>query len=465
MKSSRSVRRARWLVVLGTLIGIAALGAFLFRPDRALRVGTAVVSEALCGGVFVSGLAPDRVFAEDVAPNRGIRLLRRHLRYAIDRSKQTVSTTWLGHFRSTAHFEAGYGCTLGDTVVPARTAVAPVEHSPEPPLQAGTAALQAALAQAFDEPSQPPYRHVRAIVVMRDGKIIAERYAPGVDLNTPLLGYSASKSMINALVGILVRQHHLDIHAIAPVKAWSQAGDPRRAITPDQLIRMTSGLDLTEDDSGFDPVSRMLFLEPDMAGFAERAKLKAKPGTQWEYTSGDTLIVSAIVRDLVGGHASDVLRFARHELFEPLGMHHTIMEFDQAGTPIGSTRIFASARDWARFGQLYLDDGVAGGRRILPQGWVAYSTRQTLDSDYGAGFWINASGNGDAKWRVQHGMPADTFYASGLNGQRVVVVPSHHLVIARLGSTIDPPNFDMRGLARLVSEVIATEKSTPSMAQ
>jgi CubicO group peptidase (beta-lactamase class C family) len=465
MKSSRHRRRAWWLVALGALISTAALSAFVFRPDRALRVGTGVVSEALCGGVFVSKLDPQRVFAEDVAPNRGLQLLRRHLHYAVDRDAQTVSTTWLGHFRSVAHFEVGYGCTLGDSTVPPRTAVAPLDSPSEPPLEPGSAALQAALAHAFEEPAKPPYRHVRAIVIMRDGKIIAERYAPGVDLDTPLLGYSASKSVINALVGILVREHRLDIHARAPVKAWEHADDPRRAITPDQLMRMTSGLDLTEDDSGFDPVSRMLFLEPDMAGFATQAKLKAKPGTQWEYTSGNTLIVSAIVRDLVGGHASDVLRFARHELFEPLGMHHTIMEFDQAGTPIGATRIFASARDWARFGQLYLDDGVAGGRRILPPGWVAYSTRQTLGSDYAAGFWIDAGGNENAQWRVRHGMPADTFYASGLNGQRVVVVPSHHLVIARLGSTIDPPTFDIRGLARLVSEVIATEKPTPPMTQ
>lgn len=461
MNSSRQGRRTRRLVVLGVLIGAAALGALLFRPDRALRVGTGVVSEALCGGVFVSKLDPDRVFAEDVAPNRGLQLLRRHLHYDIDRSTQTVSATWLGHFRSVAHFEGGYGCTLGDATTPPRTTIAPVDGSPEPPLEAGTATLQAALAHAFEEPAQPPYRHVRAIVIMRDGRIIAERYAPGIDAETPLLGYSASKSVINALVGILVRQHRLDIHARAPVAAWSQTDDPRHDITPDQLLRMTSGLDLTEDDSGFYPVSRMLFVEPDMAGFAERAKLKAKPGTRWEYTSGNTLIVSAIVRDLVGGQASDVLRFARQELFEPLGMHHTVVEFDRTGTPIGSTRIFASARDWARFGQLYLDDGVVDGRHILPPGWVAYSTGQTLDSDYAAGFWIDAGGNENAQWRVRHGMPADTFYASGLNGQRVVVVPSHHLVIARLGSTLDPPNFDIRGLARLVSEVIAATGESP----
>ena len=144
--------------------------------------------------------------------------------------------------------------------------------------------LQTALARAFAEPHKPPYRHVHAIVVIREGRIIAERYADGVHVDTPLLGYSVSKSVTNALVGILVRQHRLDITARAPVAAWDQADDPHHAITLDQLMRMTSGLDLTENDSGFDPVSRMLFLEPDMAGFAERAKLKAKA---W-HTHGNT---------------------------------------------------------------------------------------------------------------------------------------------------------------------------------
>jgi len=444
------------LLISATLIGI-----LVFRPDRALRVGTAVVSEALCGGVFVSGRAPDRVFAEDIAANPGLALIRRHLHYTIDFKQRSVSANWLGLFHSAAYFQPGYGCALGSTPVHHPTIQHLTDAPAEPPIEPGTPALQAALARAFAEPSKPPFRRIHAIVVMRDGRIIAERYADDVGVDTPLLGFSVSKSVTNALVGILVRQHRLDVERRAPVAAWDHPGDPRRAITLDQLLRMTSGLDLTENESGFDPVSRMLFLEPDMAGFAERAKLKQKPGQVWEYTSGNTLIVSAIIRDAVGGKAEDVLRFARDELFDPVGMHHVVMEFDATGTPIGSTRIYASARDWARFGELYLDDGKVGDKRILPPGWVAYSTRRTLNSDYAAGFWINASDTANARWRVRHGMPADTFYASGLNGQRIVVVPSQHLVIARLGSTIDPPNYDMPGLARLVSDVIAATSNTP----
>ncbi len=222
-------------------------------------------------------------------------------------------------------------------------------------------------------------------------------------------------------------------------------------------MRMTSGLTLDENDTGLDPVSRMLFRENDMAAFAERAQLKAAPGSTFEYTSGNTLITSSIVRDAVGGHAEDVRRFAATRLFEPVGMQHVAMDFDHAGTPVGSTRFYASARDWARFGQLYLDDGVVDGKRILPQGWVAYSTKPTLDSDYGAGFWVNAGNAENAHERIQAGMPTDSFYASGNFGQRIVIIPSQRLVIVRLGFTTGYPGLDIRGLLRLVSDVIAAQ--------
>ena len=292
-------------------------------------------------------------------------------------------------------------------------------------------------------------------LVMRDGRIAAERYAQGIEPDTPLLGYSVSKSVINALIGILVREGKLNPYAPAPVGAWSSPADPRHSITLDQLLRMTSGLNLEESDSGFDPVSRMLFSERDMAAFAEKAKLKSKPGQTWAYTSGNTLIASAILRDAVGGHAADVLRFAHRQLFDPVGMQHVTMEFDDADTPIGSTRIYASARDWARFGELYLNDGVVDDKRILPEGWVAYSTQPTLDSPYGSGFWVNAGQAADARGRVQAGMPADAYFASGNFGQRIVIIPSQRLVIVRFGATIDPPDFDIRGLTRLVADVIA----------
>jgi CubicO group peptidase (beta-lactamase class C family) len=422
------------------VVGAVAYGAWRYRPDLAIKVGTASVSETLCAGVFVSSLDAGRVFNEEIRPQKGLRILLKRLHYTVDKEHQQVVTTWAGHFASVATFRKAYGCTLGTRTDALRWPSPDVTEAPGKP---ANAKLEKALDRAFAEPARPPFRQVRAIVVMRDGQFVAERYAPGIGPGTPLVSYSVSKSVINALIGILVGDGKLDLYKPGPVRAWSSPSDPRHAITLDELLRMTSGLSLEESDSGFDPVSRMLFLERDMAGFAERAKLKAKPGETWEYTSGNTLIVSAILRDAVGGHAGDVWQFAARRLFQPLEMQHVAMEFDEAGTPIGSTRIYASARDWARFGNLYLNDGVVNGKRILPEGWVAYSTRQTLDSPYGAGFWVKTA------------MPADAYFASGNFGQRIVIVPSERLVIVRFGITVDPPNFDMKGLIRLVKDVIA----------
>lgn len=458
MGHARRTRFVSWACALG-VVAVAYL-SWLYRPDLAIRVGTASISETLCAGIFVSGLDADRVFAEEVVPQRGTQILRKRLRYTIDPKRKQVTTAWAGHFASVARYRDSYGCTLGDPKTDALGVapdVADVRSADDPatPIAPVNAKLTEALDRAFAEPRQPPYRRVRAIVVMRDGRIIAERYAQGIGPDTPLVGYSVSKSVINALIGILVGEGKLNLYAPAPVSAWRSPRDPRHAITLDQLLRMTSGLNLDEGQSGFDPVSRMLFSERDMAAYAERAKLKAKPGRTWEYTSGNTLIASAILRDAVGGHAADVMRFARTQLFEPVGMRHVTMEFDGAGTPIGSTRIYASARDWARFGELYLNDGVADGKRILPERWVAYSTRPTLDSPYGSGFWVNAGQSADARERVRDGMPVDAYFASGLFGQRIVIIPSQRLVIVRFGATIDPPDYDIRGLTRLVADVIA----------
>lgn len=455
------------LVVLGTgLVAVCAIGWLRIRPDRAIRAGTGVVSHTLCSGVFLSGLDPDRLYAEALLPNAGLQRLSKRLKYVIDLDRQQVVVRWAGGFESRAVYRDRLGCVVVPEAQPIGVASAgkPPGSNPAPMspraatepigLQPKSPKLESALDHAFAEPSKPPYRRVKAIVVLRAGKIVAERYAPGYGAGTPLPGYSVSKSVINALIGILVRQGKLNVDLPAPVPEWSNPGDPRHAITVNQLLRMTSGLALDESDSGFDPVSRMLFLEPDMAAFAVRARLQAAPGSTWNYTSGNTLILSRMIRDAVGGRAEDVVAFARRELFEPLGMAAATLEFDLAGTPVGSTYMFAPARDWARFGMLYLNDGLIGTRRILPEGWVKYSTSPTLGSAYGAGFWTNAGSNEDAEWRVQHGMPPDSFYASGNLGQRIVIVPSAGLVIVRMGFT-HSPDFDMKGLVRLVREAVA----------
>ena len=435
-----------------------------------MRVATSVVSHHLCSDTFVSGLDPDQAYAESLRPRGGMGLVNWALRYDVDRARRQVRTTVAGGFESRAVYRDGLGClvthpdgaaeppsadALGTPPAPASASVFPEIAGPAV-VDPTDPRLRTALDDAFAEPSRPPYRWTKAVVVVHNGHIVAERYGPGYDVNTPILGYSDTKSVISALVGILVRDGRLAVDQPAPVPAWWDPQDPRHAITPDHLLRMTSGLALGESGSPFSPVSRMLYLERDMAGYAESARLSAPPGSHWAYTSGNTLILSRIIRDAVGGRTDDVRRFAERELFGPLGMRTVTLEFDATGTPVGSTYMFASARDWARFGMLYLHDGVVGGRRILPEGWVRYSTTPTLDTGYGAGFWTNkVAGHipwSRVPWSIP-GAPRDAFFARGMLGQYVVVVPSERLVVARFGVS-HGSGSDIEGVGRLVADVI-----------
>jgi CubicO group peptidase (beta-lactamase class C family) len=299
------------------------------------------------------------------------------------------------------------------------------------------------------------------VIVVRDGRIVAERYAEGYGIDTPILGFSATKSVISALIGILVREGKLGLDQPAPVAAWQGAGDPRHAITVDQLLRHTAGLALGSSLSAslgaaLEPVNRMKFMESDMAAYAESIELETPPGSAWNYHDGNTIILSHLIRNAAGGRVSDVLRFARQELFGPLDMRKVTLEFDAAGTPEGSSQMLATARDWARFGMLYLNDGVVGGKRILPEGWVNYSASPTPNAwvGYGAGFWTNRGDSYGAIYRIEHGWPRDAFFAKGTIGQYVIIVPSERLVIVRLGTSPNwPPEVD--GVFQLVSDVVA----------
>lgn len=454
--------------VAGALVLAAVASAIIFRPDRAVRVATGVVAHNVCAKSFVSGLDPQAVFAE-TTERAGIRLLRPVLRYRLDRTGNTVDASVAGLFGSRAAFHEGLGCVLlrgAEKPYLLRSDIAALKKPKSPPLLAEIAdaaiveptdpGLRAALDHAFEEPAEPPFRRTKAVVVVHDGRVIAERYAAGIGVDTPLLGFSMTKSVVNALIGILTQQGLVTPSFPAPIPEWRAASDPRREIEVEHLMRMTTGLALDETNSGFDPSSQMVYLHRDMAGFAARAAMIAAPGTRWAYSSATTQLLSRIIRDAVGG-PEQALAFAWRELFNPLGMRNVTLEFDATGTLQGSSYMLASARDWARFGLLYLNDGLIGGRRILHEDWVDLSAAATLDTDYGAGFWTNRSEHANARGRIRLGIPRDAFFASGDLGQRIVILPSQNLVIVRLGDSVDPTG-DIRGLGRLVSEVIAATR-------
>lgn len=461
----------RLLIALATTTALAALAFTAARASDLPKVATGFVASVVCSETFVSGQQPDRVLADTVDAMPGAGLVSWALDTQVDRQRRDVTVTLLGVGRSRAVYRDGLGCFMDHGGPVAEASVPAAAAEPVPALLPEIAGrsivvpshpdLAAALDRAFAEPEQPPFRHTRAVVVVKDGRIIAERYADGYGIATPLLGFSMTKSVMSALTGILVRKGVLKPDQPAPVAAWRSPGDPRGAITIDHLLRHTAGLAIGSSlqaslTSAFEPVNRMKYVEPDMAAYAESLGLETPPGTAWNYNDGNVIILARIIRNAAGGRPADVLRFARQELFGPLGMRDVTLEFDSAGNLEGSTQMLATARDWARFGLLYLNDGVVGGRRILPEGWVRYSAAPTPDGwvGYGAGFWTNQGDSRGATYRIEHGMPRDAFFAKGTIGQYVVVVPSARLVIVRLGRSPNwPPESD--GVYRLVSDVIA----------
>ena len=307
---------------------------------------------------------------------------------------------------------------------------------PEPP-EIDRQALNTALDRAFQENDPLLQKRTRAVVVVQDGWVIAERYAKGIQPDMPLIGWSMSKSITQALIGRAIHEGLLDPDKPPRVPEWSTALDPRQKISLDQLLRMNSGLTFEESTGALNSdLVRMLTQEADMAGFAASKSLSKKPGKKWNYSSGTTNILSRILR-----HAIDddqrYWSFPSQALFGPLGMTTAVLESDNSGTFVGSSLAWASGRDWARFGQLYLDQGSWNGKQLLPANWVQQARTASRGSKqaYGAHWWLS-------RRKSRPDLPTDSFSAEGYQGQLLLVAPSQRAVIVRLGQTPKKPGFD-----------------------
>ena len=296
-----------------------------------------------------------------------------------------------------------------------------------------------------------PLGGTRAIVAMQDGKIVAERYAPGFSASTRLIGWSMSKSITSTILGQLVGEGKLSLDAPAPVPAWhATPGDPRGKITLRQLLHMASGLhhdELGEPDVQDSDTNRALFADKsaDAAAFAVSQKAEFAPDTHYVYSSLTTVILSDIAVRAIAPRAKTpaARRAAMHaylksHLIDPV-MPSLICEFDAAGTMIGGSFCHATARDWARFGQLYLDGGKIGARQLVPAAWIDFvRTPEAIYPSYGGHFWLNrANPAGKQPALFPEQGPADTYSAVGHLGQFVTITPSKHLVVVYLGKTQD----------------------------
>jgi CubicO group peptidase (beta-lactamase class C family) len=472
--------RKNWRLAL-TLACIGAATAALVGCDGpSLVAGVPVhfTSHQLCSAAFVAELDPTEFYNEAIKPKLGP--IAAFVRYEVDRQQREVRASLAGLVHSRAVYDGPFGCRVlhpGREVRffqrEANDDREPLVVSPSPMTSPAIVApandkLSEALDHAFAESESGPRRFTKAVVVLHRGRIVGERYAPGVTPATPLIGWSMTKSVTNALLGILVREGKLDMQKPAPIDEWSAPGDPRRSVTADQLLRMVSGIGCGQSlktgfTTIFDADTQMEYDMADQSAFAANASLRAKPGSEWRYTNCNFILLSRIIRDAAGGDAKSSRKFIERELFAPLGFERATLEYDSAGVPLGTIHLWASARDWARFGLLYLRDGVtASGQRILPEGWVEYSARLTPQSadayGYGAGFWTQRGNSAAARARIAAGMPADSFMAFGSQGQYTIIIPSEDLVIVKIGWAYTPDD-DHIAVERLVKETIAALQS------
>ena len=420
-----------WGGVGVVVIGVVAGVAWYLGPIAPIATGYA--AKTSCSGHLIAERDLDDV-AGDLPDNPLVPFLR------TSATDTTVSTSLLGAWRSTA-YATEHGCILADEEP------AYADWTPRPPLDDSTAwplgegpvelpddvdgaVLDAGIATAFTEDDpEGRARTTRAVVVAHRGALLAERYGDGFGPDTRLLGWSMGKSLANAMVGRGVHQGLIDTgdDDLRP-QLWTD-DDPRAAITVEHLLSMTDGLAFEEVYDPDTDATRMLFTPGDTGTYAAQQPLVEEPGTRWAYSSGTTNILCDVLQDAaaMGPEMADEL------LFEPLGMRSAVLEADESGGLICSSFAYATARDWARFGQLFLDDGVWDGQRLLGEGWVESSTRavpEATEVPYGYQWWLNEGPSGELR---MPGVPADAYWASGNEGQQVVVIPSEELVVVRLG--------------------------------
>ena len=458
-------KKSRWILVISFLvIGVVVGGYFTAPYYKLMKVGNAMNSMMLCSGVFISGREANDVLNQDLAPYKDY-----PFHHEIDYKNKAVTSSSWGLAEGKVIYRDGGGCTtvLGMSEEDIRAQrIEQIERLPKNPREipwptgdldafdpspkgVNMEILLTAIKSAFEEPEVNRPRWTRAILVIYKGKIIAESYAPGITKDTAHIVWSMSKSITSALAGILVGQGKLSLEKGLPFEEWSAPGDRRREITLRHILHMSSGLDFHESTgANVNDTSNMLFGLKDPGGFAIRKQLINEPGNVWAYTSGSAVLIYEAMQRLLS--EDENVLFPRKELFNKLGMRSAVINLDPSGGLLGTVFALASARDWARFGLLYMNDGVWEGERILPEGWVAFTKTPTKSFNeesggYGAQFWTNKpydEKHGKLKWPA---VPREAFYMDGHEKNHAVIIPSKELIVVRLGATHEEfgSDFDM----------------------
>jgi len=351
------------------------------------------------------------------------------------------------------------GCGGGDAV---SGEPAPLDKAALAAVAADPGVGRERLARAVDALfTRPDTAETRAVLVLKDGRTVAERYAPPYHENTRFVSWSMAKTITAVMIGQLVGDGRLRLDESVPVPAWQRAGDPRGEITLRHLLQMRSGLRHTEAG---DPVYesdevRMLFLDgrDNMAAYAEAQPLEAEPGSKWEYSSATTVILADLAARALTASQDPATRrkavddYLRTRLFEPLGMKSMVPEYDAAGTLIGGSLIHGTARDWAKFGLFLQRKGAVRGAQLVPAAWIEFmASPGPRNPGYGAQTWLNRpqASDGHLEWP---GTRAATFSMNGHLGQYVTVAPDRGVVVVRLGKTLDGQHAPVRAqIARII---------------
>lgn len=435
------------------LLLLIIVGVVIYLNYPKLNIISGYAAKNMASGVFVA----ERSAASMNQYDNNVPLIEL-AETQVDETAESASSKVYGLMERTAVYRDGLGTVLINdgydaeklTIRPHRNKTAdtiPYPYGQAEPLdsifeEVDMDQLNKAVAMAF---GNPEVQKTRTLLVLYKGHLLTEKYIEGFTKDTPILGWSMTKSVLATCFGVLEHQGKLEMDWPAPIAEWK--ADERKNITLDHLLRMQSGLAWDEDYSGISDVTQMLFLDSDMTQKQREKKAIAPPTEIWNYSSGTTNLLSGILRQQFRSH-QEYLDFPYSSLIDKIGMYSMVLEADIDGNYVGSSYAWASTRDWARFGQLYLDRGKWNGEQIFSPEWGDYITTPTIHSDgtYGAHFWLNAEGK-------YPDVPKDLFSCNGYQGQYVFVIPSKDLVVVRTGLA-EEPEFDVNGvLSNIVKAV------------
>ena len=437
---------------------VILMGAFsygIYYAWNAFPIITGYGAKNLCSCTMLAGRSYEDIISNELGSG-----LLKFGTYSVSFEDSSATATVFGLAKRKAIYRKGLGCTLVNEINEDELRKQAWKIPPPPAANQDTIAwpngnlipdsldlnvynlelLNKTVNNAFEFPGT---RKTRAILIVHDGKIIAEKYAEGFTRDSRLIGWSMTKSLTNAIVGVLVKQEKLSLNDKAPIEQWQN--DDRKSITLFNLMQASSGLQWEENYAGPSNATNMLFKKKDAGQYASNVPLKHKPGEYFYYSSGTTNIISWITRKTIGDETYH--RFPYEHIFHKIGMYSMVMEPDPGGTFVGSSFSYATARDWARFGLLYLNDGNWGNERILPEAWVDYTAtpaKGANQGEYGMQFWLNAGAPDNPSHRKLPDVPTDLYYADGFEGQRIFILPSKNLVVVTLAqSTSDKLDYNL----------------------